>query len=43
MSLKLSRRRFLALSGVAVLGATGYGATRAVRSVRNAAARMSSQ
>ena len=43
MSFQLSRRRFLALSGVGALGAAGYGLTRAVQKVRESAARMSSQ
>lgn len=40
MSVKLSRRRFLALSGVGVLGAGGYGLTYAVQKVRDSARRM---
>jgi hypothetical protein len=40
MPFTLSRRRLLVLSGLGVLGAGGYGLTRAVRSVRDAAGRM---
>jgi hypothetical protein len=43
MALPLSRRQFLALSGVGVLSAAGYGVARSVRAVQNAAARMTSQ
>jgi hypothetical protein len=41
MSFPLSRRRFLGLSALGALGAGGYGLTRAVRRVRDAASRMS--
>ena len=37
----LSRRRFLSLSAVGVLGAGGYGLVSAVQRVRDAARRMS--
>jgi hypothetical protein len=41
MSFKLSRRQFLALSGATVLGAGGYGITRAVQKVRDSARQLS--
>ena len=43
MPLGMSRRQFMLLSGLSVLGAGGYGVHRGVRAVQNAAARMNSQ
>lgn len=41
MPFGMSRRQFVLLSGLGVLAAGGYGLARGVRSVRNAARRLS--
>jgi hypothetical protein len=41
MRFSMSRRRFLFLSALGALGAGGYGLTRTVQKVRDAARRMS--
>ncbi len=43
MNSPLSRRQFIGLSVAGVLGASGYGLTRTVQKVRDAASRMSDQ
>jgi hypothetical protein len=39
----ITRRRFIVLSAAGVLGAGGYGLTRAVQRVRESASRLTSQ
>ncbi|MBN9118011.1 MAG: twin-arginine translocation signal domain-containing protein [Planctomycetes bacterium] len=41
MSFPLSRRRFIGLSALGALGASGYGVTRAVQKVRDSARQLS--